>query len=56
MKSGNWIVKMRCSVEKEVVLANCTEEEARTNPWDYAVEERELGQNDWEVTSVEPNE
>jgi hypothetical protein len=46
------IVTMRCTVTKEVVCENCTEEEARNAPWDHAVDERELGQEDWEVRSI----
>jgi hypothetical protein len=52
---GSWIVTMRCTVTKEVVCENCTEEEARDNPFEHAVSEEEMGQEDWEVTHVEPN-
>ena len=48
-----WSVRLRCVVNKEVTCEGCTEEEARTNPWRYAVDEQEIDQSDWEVTSVE---
>jgi hypothetical protein len=52
---GSWLVTMRCTVTKEVVCENCTEEEARANPWDHAISEEEMGQEDWEVKDVKPN-
>ncbi len=51
----SWIVMMQCVVEKEVICDNCTKEEAKEQPWDFAVDEREVDQVDWKVTSVEPN-
>lgn len=51
---GAWIVKMRCTITKSVYCVDCTEEEARTNPFDHAIEETETGQEDYEVQSVEP--
>jgi hypothetical protein len=55
MEKGSWLVRVRCTVVKEVVSANCTEEEAITDPWDHAEDERELEQVDWEVEGVTPN-
>lgn len=56
-KRGDWIVRMRCGVVKEVNCDNCTEEQARTDPWEYVVgDETEIEQYDWEVMSIEPNE
>jgi hypothetical protein len=52
----NWIVTVECKVVKEVCVEGCTEEEARANPFDHAVEEREIEQRDWTVRSVAPNE
>jgi hypothetical protein len=51
-KTGNWKVRVRCVVTKIVYCDNCTEEEARAEPWDYAVEEHEVEQVDWAVTGV----
>lgn len=45
-------IRMRCVVEKVVTVEGCTEEQARANPWDYAVDEREDCQVDWKVLSV----
>lgn len=54
-KKGSFIVRMRCGVTKEVVVDGCTEEQARANPFDFAIDEREVDQYDFEVTSVKPN-
>lgn len=45
-------VKMECVVLKSVTCECDTEEQARTNPWDYAVDEVESDQMDWKVLSV----
>jgi hypothetical protein len=54
-KKGSWIVTVRCAVIKEVVVENCTAEEAREHPFLYSVSQRELEQSDCCVDSVEPN-
>lgn len=43
---------MKCVVFKDVYCVDCTEEEARENPWDYAEDEREVDQVDWDVRDV----
>lgn len=53
---GNWIVRMRCEVVKEIYCADCTEEQARSNTFDYADDEIEIEQTDYTVLSVNPNE
>lgn len=53
---GGWIVKIRCVVDKQVICDDCTEAEAHNDPWEHASEETEIGQDDWDVISVEPNE
>lgn len=53
---GSWVVELKCVVRKEVICADCTEEEAAANPWDHAQDEVELDQSDWEVLSIKPNE
>ena len=55
-KKRNWIVRMECKVIKDVYVSDCSEEEARTNPFAHSTNEREVDQLDWEVRSVEPNE
>jgi hypothetical protein len=55
-KKQSWIVTMRCTVTKQVVCENCTEEQARNDPWDFASDETEIGQDDWDVTEVKPND
>lgn len=54
-KRGSWIVRMRCVVVKDVVVEDCTEEEARTQPWDHAESETEVEQIDWQVQKVTKN-
>jgi len=51
----SWIVKVRRVTITEIVNDNCTEEEVRQNPWFNRVEERDLGNTDWDVISVEEN-
>lgn len=54
---GNWIVRLRCTVDKVIECVDCTEEQAAENPWDHAAGgEDEVQMMDWEVTKVEPNE
>lgn len=55
-KNGSWVVRLTAKVEKEVVVVNCTEDEAWQNPFDHAVDEQEISQIDWQVNSVSPNE
>lgn len=50
-----WVLKVRCVVEKEVVLSACTETEARQSPWGFAISERELSIPDWDVLTLEEN-
>ena len=51
----SWIVKVECVVTKEIICDDCTRYQAETSPYSHAIDERELGQNDWKVLSVEPN-
>jgi hypothetical protein len=51
----NWIVRMKCIVLKDVYVENCTEDQARSSPFEFASEEQEVDMSDWEVKSVEPN-
>lgn len=55
-EKGDWVAQIRCTVMKSVVLCGCTREEAQKRPWDYAEDEHEMHQEDWEVVSLEPNE
>jgi hypothetical protein len=50
--SKQFTVRMRCKIIKVVTVEGCTEEQARDNPWDYAVDECEVDQEDWDVLSV----
>lgn len=52
-KNRLWIVRLEYVVCKVVICRNCTEEEARTNPYDHAVSEEEDGSLDYKVLSVE---
>lgn len=55
-RKGNWIVTIRATVTKEVCVENCTESEARENPFDHAEDEREIDQVDYKVLGVQPND
>jgi len=56
MKNGkSWILKMTCTVKKELVVENCTEEQAESDPWNFCVEEIETDIVDWEVDSIKEN-
>jgi hypothetical protein len=50
--SKTLIVRMRRVVTTEVTVEDCTEEEAATNPWEFAVDEQDIDQTDWEVLDV----
>ena len=54
-KNGSWIVILNCSVTKQVICENCTEHEAEENPFDHAIDETEISQEDWEVLEVKEN-
>ena len=51
----SWVIELECRVTKSVVLESCTEDEARNNPWSFAVQETETGMIDWEFINLEPN-
>jgi hypothetical protein len=55
-RKGRWKVKVRCIVMKELILDNCTIEQANDCPWDFAESEEDLDQEDWEVITVEKEE
>lgn len=54
-KITSWVVKVECTVIKELVCEGCSEEQARNDPFHYSIEERELETPDWDVKSTEPN-
>lgn len=45
-------VTLRCKVRKLVTCKDCTEDQAREHPFDYAVDELEIDQEEWEVVEV----
>jgi hypothetical protein len=53
-KKSDWIVTIECTITKEVYVKNCTEEEAK-EPWQYAIDEREVEMTDWKFLSIEEN-
>ncbi len=50
---GNFTVRITATVTKELYCIDCTEEEARSDPWNHCESERELSQSDYEVLEVE---
>lgn len=55
-ENKSFVVRMRCIVTKDVIVENCTRKEAEKDPWDHAVDEIEIDQDDWEVISVKENQ
>lgn len=53
-KKGNWVVRAKCIVTKDVYVSDCTEEEAKNDPFNHADDQIEVDQLDWEVQSVLP--
>lgn len=47
-----FLVYMTCTVQKQVLVECETKEEAEENPWDHAIDEMEISQDDWEVTDI----
>ena len=55
MSKNSFLVRMRCTVTKDVVVEDCTRQQAESDPWEHAVDEIEIDQHDWEVLSVKEN-
>lgn len=55
-KKGSWIVRMKCVVYKDVFVGDCTEDQAREDPWEHATEENEVETVDWDVMDVRHND
>jgi hypothetical protein len=45
-------VTIRCVVKKVVTCEDCTEDQAWEDPFEFAVDEMEVDQIDWEVLDV----
>lgn len=55
-EKGSWIVRMEREIVVEIICDDCTEEEARNNPFDHSDgEEIEIDSRGYEVLRVEPN-
>jgi hypothetical protein len=50
----DWLVTVRATVIKRLYCPECTEAEAKADPFDFASTEDEDHQEDWEVVAVEP--
>ncbi len=48
-----YIVKLRCVVTKQVTYDGCTEDEAEKDPFEFAVDEVEVDQHDWQVIDIQ---
>ncbi len=53
---AKWEARLRCTVYKNVTLDGCTLEQAFDDPWEYAVDEIETDQVDWEIEKIEAAE
>lgn len=54
-KKSSWIVTVEAKVMKELICEDCTEEQARSDPYLYSIDEREVDVEDWEVKDVQEN-
>ena len=54
MNDQSWIVKIRCTVVKEVLCEGCTEEQAELAPFKYWAEQEEIKTLSYEVLEVKP--
>ncbi len=50
---SNWLVRVRATVIRQLYCENCTRYQAGHDPYEYATDETELSQDDWEVLGVE---
>ena len=55
-KKGSWIVRVEVTGDRELVCDNCTEEQARDDPYNHVVSEKDYGVTDYRVISVNPND
>jgi len=55
-KRGSWVVRIKRTIEEELICEPCTEEEAEKEPLKFAVDRRELETTDFSVLKVEPND
>lgn len=51
-KEKQLLVTVACRVKKQLTVEGCTEEQALEDPWEYAVDECEIDQYDWDVIDV----
>ena len=56
MEKREWMVRMRCVVIKDVVTRSCTADQAWSDPWEFAEDETEVEQVDWDIIDFRPNE
>lgn len=52
---GSWIVTLEVTVRREIICDDCTEDEARALPYEFAVDEQDKEQIDWKFIRIEPN-
>ena len=54
MKTENWIVRVKCTVIKEVNVSNATRELVERDLWERATDECEIMMTDWEIINIKP--
>lgn len=52
MKKSTYSVRMECTIIKIVTCEDCTEDQAKNDPFAYSVDELEADLLDWQVLSV----
>lgn len=55
-EKGSFIVRVKRTITVDIECENCTEQEARDNPHNYAVNEEEHYVDDEQIVSVHPVE
>lgn len=50
---SQFVVHMTCKVRKVVICEGCTLEQVQQSPFEFAVDEQEIDQIDWEITGIE---
>jgi hypothetical protein len=54
-QTRSFVLTVRCVVERQIVCEDCTEAEARDDPWSHATDERDMSMPDWKVMDIRPN-
>ena len=54
-KKGSFVVVVRCTVTKQLICEDCTQEQAEEDPYAHCTDEVEIELIDWDVVNVQTN-